>query len=313
MTKKLVGLLALVLIMGATVSCGQKEKERISIGITQIVEHPALDAARDGFLEVLKASEFGDRLDIESKSAQGDISIAQNIAQSFVESKKDIILAIATPTAQAAYNATKEIPILITAVTDPVAAGLTGANVTGTSDATPMDKQFELLKKLIPQAKKVGIVYNLSEQNSEIQVNMAKAICGKYGFEIEAVGISSVNEMSQALDILLTKVDVLYTPTDNLVVSAMPLIVEKSIKAGIAVIGSESGQVEAGALATEGISYYNLGKQTGEMAIEVLRGKKPSEIAIKTLDETELIINVESAKKLNIELNPELKEQAKLI
>jgi putative ABC transport system substrate-binding protein len=313
MKRNLVGLLVLALVVVATVSCGQKEKEKISVGITQIVEHPALDAARDGFLEVLKASEFGDRLDIEIKSAQGDMSIAQNIAQSFVESKKDIILAIATPTAQAAYNATKEIPILITAVTDPIAAGLTGTNITGTSDATPIDKQFELMKKLIPKSKKVGIVYNMSEQNSEIQVNNAKAICGNYGIEIEAVGISSVNEMAQALDMLLTKVDVIYTPTDNLVASAMPLIVEKSIKAGVAVIGAESAHVEAGALATQGINYYNLGKQTGEMAIEVLRGKKASELEIKTLDETELIINVESAKKLNIELNPELKEQAKLI
>lgn len=313
MTKKIFALVAILMSMMVTVSCGQKEKEKISIGITQIVEHPALDAARDGFLEVLKSSEFGDRIEVETKSAQGDMSIAQNIAQSFVESKKDLILAIATPTAQAAYNASKEIPILITAVTDPIAAGLTGSNVTGTSDATPIDKQFELMKKLIPNVKKIGIVYNMSEQNSEIQVKNAKKIAKDFGVEIEAVGISSVNEMAQALDMLITKVDVIYTPTDNLVASAMPLIVEKSTNAGIAVIGAESAHVEAGALATEGINYYNLGKQTGMMAIEVLKGKKASELEIKTLNETELIINKESAKKLNIEVNPELIKQAKLI
>lgn len=315
MMKNVVKVLGLLMVLLGIAACGEKkvEEKKISIGITQIVEHPALDAAREGFLEVINNSEFKGKVEVDLKSAQGDMSIAQNIATSFVEDKKDMILAIATPTAQAAYNATKDIPILITAVTDPKAAGLTGDNVTGTSDATPIDKQFELLKKLVPNSKKVGIIYNLSEQNSEIQVNNAKAIAGEYGLEIEAVGVSSVNEVAQALDSILLKVDVLYTPADNLVASAMPLIVDKSMKANIAVIGAEKAHVEAGALATEGIDYYKLGKQTGNMALKVLKGEKPSDLEIKTLEDTELIINQSSAQKLGIEIGSELTKAGKLI
>lgn len=142
-----------VFILATIIACGKKDDSQIKIGITQIVEHPALDAARKGFMEVLQASEFADRILFEEKSAQGDMAVAQTIAEGFVNDKKDLILAIATPTAQASFNATKDIPILITAVTDPVAAGLVGENITGTSDATPVEKQFELLKQLLPNAK----------------------------------------------------------------------------------------------------------------------------------------------------------------
>ena len=192
------------------IACGKKEETKgeatketpketkIKIGITQIVEHPALDAARKGFMEVLQASEFASRVEFEEKSAQGDMAVAQTIAEGFVNDKKDMILAIATPTAQASFNATKEIPILITAVTDPKAAGLVGDNITGTSDATPIEKQFALLKQLLPNAKKIGIVYNLGEQNSEIQVASAKALASKFGFTIETVGVSNVNEIGRA-------------------------------------------------------------------------------------------------------------------
>lgn len=313
MSSKVLNFLVLLNVFFVLVACGKKDANTINIGISQIVEHPALDSARDGFLEVIYASEFKDSLQIETKSAQGDMSIAQSIAKSFVDNKKDLILAIATPTAQAAYNATKEIPILITAVTDPKSAGLIGNNISGTSDASPIDKQLELLQKLLPNSKKIGVVYNMSEQNSEIQVINLKEIAKNYGLEVEVIGISNVNEMAQALDVILPKIDVLYTPADNLVASSMPIIVEKSTRAKIAIIGAEGAHVEAGALATEGISYYNLGKQTGEMALEILRGKKPSDLEITTLSETELIINKESADKLGIKIDSELLKKAKLI
>lgn len=304
------------------IACGKKEETKgeaqketpketkIKIGITQIVEHPALDAARKGFMEVLQASEFGSRIEFDEKSAQGDMTVAQNIANEFVSGKKDMILAVATPTAQAAYNVTKDIPILITAVTDPVKAGLTGSNITGTSDATPIDKQFDLLKKIYPNAKKVGIIYNIGEQNSEVQVAQAEEIAKKYGLTVEKVGISTVNEVAQAIDALLAKVDVLYTPTDNLVASAMPLISEKSLAAKKAVIGAEKGQVESGALATEGIDYYELGKQTGQMALEVLKGAKPNTLPIKTLEKTELVINTKIAEKLGLTIPADLLDKA---
>ena len=308
---KNVGILAILVL--TLVACGKKSDEKIKIGITQIIEHPALDSARKGFEDVLKSSEFGPKIEFEEKSAQGDIAVAQTIAEGFVNDNKNMILAIATPAAQAVFNSTKETPILITAVTDPKAAGLTGKNVTGTSDATPIDKQFQLLKELFKDAKKVGIIYNLGEQNSEIQVKQAQSLAGKFGLQIEAVGVSNVNEISQALDSLLAKVDVLYAPTDNLLASSMPLIAEKATAVKKGIIAGEKGMVEAGATATQGIDYYELGKQTGEMAIKILKGSKPSDLEIKTLENTELVVNTNSLEKLGIKLPENLDKIAKKV
>lgn len=298
-----------------------KSNKLIEIGITQIVEHPALDSARQGFVDALASKGFkdGENIRIDFQNAQGDIPTAQTIAQNFASNKKDMIFAIATPAAQAAFNATKDIPILITAVTDPVDAGLAksldkpGTNVTGTSDAAPMERQFELLKKLIPNAKKVGILYNTSERNSEIQVDAAKQLSGKFGFEIIAKGVTNTNEVPQVLDSLIKKIDVLYVPTDNLVASAIAIISEKCIEKNIPVVGSEKGQVEGGALATEGIDYYKLGFQTGLMAVEVLGGSKTQDMPITMLKDTTLTINADTAEKLNITIPQDLMERAEVI
>jgi putative tryptophan/tyrosine transport system substrate-binding protein len=305
----------------STAGSVQDEKKVKKIGITQIVEHPALDASRKGFIEALKSKGFedGKNVEIDFQNAQGEPATAQTIAQNFVSKKKDLILAIATPTAQAAFNATKEIPILITAVTDPVQAGLVKSldkpetNVTGTSDNIPLETQFELLKKLVPNSKKVGILYNTSEANSEIQVNAAKKAAPSFGLEIVATGVTNVNEVPQALDTLLGKIDVLYVPTDNMVVSAMPIISSQAFKKNIPIIGSERGQVESGAIATTGIDYYKLGFQTGLAAVEVLNGKKPKEIPVTTLKDMQLVINTDAAKKLNITIPEDLNSKAEKI
>lgn len=314
-----------ILLTGCSVenlSGNESQKNKvIKIGITQIAEHSALDSSRKGFIDALESKGFkdGENIKIDYKNAQGDMPTAQTIAQSFVSDKKDLILAIATPTAQAVLNATTEIPTLITAVTDPVDAGLVKSmekpetNITGTSDATPIEKQFNLIKQLIPNAKKIGVLYNTSERNSEIQVDAIKKMSKDFGFEIITAGVTSVNDIPQALESLLNKVDVLYAPTDNLVASSTSLIANKSIEKKIPFIASEEGMVKQGALATEGIDYYKLGLQTGLLAVDIINGKKPQEIPVTTLEDTNLVINLDTAKKLNIKIPDELNKRAQLL
>lgn len=320
--KKLAVLVAGLVTVFALSACAKettktelKDKEEIKIGITQIVEHPALDSAREGFIAALKENgyEDGKNIKLDIQNAQGEKAISQTIAEKFVSDKQDLILAISTDSAQSAYNVTKDIPILITAVTDPVKAGIaqslesSGTNVTGTSDDIPIEKQFDLLKKLIPTAKKVGIIYNTSETNSEVQVEKAKAAAPGYNLEIITAGITNVTDIPQTINSLVGKIDVLYCPTDNMVVSATPIIAEQCFKNNIPIIGSEKGQVEGGALATNGIDYYKLGYKTGMSAIKVIKGKKSSEIPIETLDDLTIVINTDAAKKLNIQIPEELK------
>lgn len=329
--KKFTGLIALLLgasILGGCASSPvsaqenpSKEEKKIKIGITQIVEHPALDASRQGFIDALKEKGFedGKNIEIDFQNAQGDQPTTQTIAQKFASDKVDMIFAIATPTAQAAYNVTKDIPILITAVTDPVAAGLAeslekpGTNVTGTSDSVPIETQFDLLKKLVPNAEKVGVLYNTSESNSEIQVNNAKAAAPDFGLEIVSAGITNINDIPQSLSSLFGNMDVLYVPTDNMVASSMPIIADLCFKNNVPVIGSESGHVEQGALATTGIDYYKLGYQTGLVAVEVIGGKKPAEVPITTLSEMQLVVNTDAAVKLNVTIPAEIGDKAEKI
>ncbi|WP_097027050.1 ABC transporter substrate-binding protein [Clostridium peptidivorans] len=291
------------------------------IGITQIIEHPALDASKNGFVKALSDKGFkdGENLAIEFSSAQGDTATTQTIAQNFASQKKDLIFAISTPSAQAAFNATKDIPILITAVTDPVKAGLAKSleksetNVTGTSDFSDIKNQFDLIKELLPQAKRVGFIYNTSEANSEKQLEEAKKAAASFSYEIVPMGITSSNEIASALDALLSKVDVLYTPTDNLIASSMSLIVQKSTEKKIAVIGGEKAHVENGALATRGIDYYKLGYETGLMAVDVLNGKKPSDMPIEHLKDLEVAINEKTSKALGISIPSKLKDNSVII
>lgn len=329
--KKISTLMALVLTASFLGACSSsnvstskgslKDKKIIKIGISQIAEHPALDSARKGFIEALKSKgyEDGKNIKIDFENAQGETSTAQTIAQNFVSQKEDLILAIATPSAQAAYNATKNIPILITAVTDPIKAGLTKSlekpdtNVTGTSDNVPIEKQLELLKKLVPNSKRVGVIYNTSESNSEIQIENIKKSIPSFNLELVTTGVTNVNEIPQALSSILGKIDVLYVPTDNLVVSAMPLISNQCFEKNIPIIGSERGQVEAGALATTGIDYSKLGFQTGLMAVDIIDGKSIKDIPISTLSEMQLVINTDAAKKLNITIPQDISSSAEKI
>ena len=297
------------LMLGLTTLSMATEKE-IKVGITQIVEHPSLDAARKGVEKALK--EKGKNIKIEYQSAQGDFGTAQLIAKSYASSKKDVIVAISTPSAQAALNATKTIPIVYTAVTDGASAGLKGNNITGTSDMSPLDKQAELIKNLLPKAKKVGFIYNPSEQNSILLLEKFKGIAKAKGLTVVEKGVSSVNDINLAIDSLLSQIDVLYIPTDNLVYSSASLVIQKANRKNIPVIASTKDIVEKGALATESIDYEKLGYQTGERVIDILNGKNPKDIPVETLKQTTLVINQKIAKKYNISLdNPKLKNAVK--
>ena len=305
--KKLLTILGLTL--GLTTLSVAAEKE-IKVGITQIVEHPSLDAARKGVEKALK--EKGKNIKIEYQSAQGDFGTAQLIAKSYASSKKDVIIAISTPSAQAALNATKTIPIVYTAVTDGASAGLKGNNITGTSDMSPLDKQAELIKTLLPNAKKIGFLYNPSEQNSLLLLEKFKGIAKAKGLTVVEKGVSSVNDINLAIDSLLGQIDVLYIPTDNLVYSSASLVIQKANKKNVPVIASTNDIVEKGALATESIDYEKLGYQTGERVIDILNGKNPKDIPVETLKQTTLVVNQKIAKKYNISLdNPKLKNAVK--
>lgn len=316
-----------VLSTSILVGCGDSKntadssKNNLNIGVVQLVEHPALDSAFKGFKDGLESNGFkdGENIHLDFKNAEGDIPTAQTIANDFASSKKDLILAIATPAAQASFNATKDIPILATAVTDHAKAGLVNSmekpetNVTGTSDMLPIDKQFDLMKKLIPNSKKVGILYNTSEANSEVQLENAKKEASKRNLEIVERGISSSNDVSQALSSIISKVDVVYTLTDNIIASSMPLISSMCLEKNIPIIGGEKAHVESGALATDGIDYYELGFQTAVMAVKIINGEKPQDMPIERLKETKLTINEDVAKKMNIQIPEDLKNKAIMV
>lgn len=302
------------LLMGCS-----KSEHSLSIGITQIVEHRALDDTREGFKSALKEEGLGDTIRFIERNAQGDMATAQMIAEGFKKDNVDMVFAISTPTAQAAFNVIDDIPIMISAVTDPVSAGLAntlerpGSNVSGTSDEAPIAKQLQLLLDLNIEPKTIGFLYSLSEQNAEVQLDMLKKEAAVHGISVEALGVTSVTEVEQGLDVLLSKVDVLYTPTDNLVASSIHLIVHKSLEKNIPILGAEVAHVEAGALLTCGVDYFELGRQTGRMAAKVLKGESIENMAIQKSSSSRISINLQTAKALGIELSEELIGRSEVI
>ena len=302
-------MMVIMFLVIAGVKSNAQEGKKFKIGISQFAEHPALDDVRRGFEDELKS--LGVEADITYKNSQGDTGVAGVIAQKFVSDKSDLIFGIATVSAQAAKQSTDRIPVLFSAVTDPVNSQLVktmdkvGGNVTGTTDATPMEKQLELFKKINPEIKRIGIIYNTSESNSEIQVAKAKEIGAKLGLEIRAVGVNNINDIPQAVNSLVSKVDGFYTITDNIVASAINLISMASNERGLVTVGAEEAHVKGGILLTDGLSYYELGRQTGRMAKEILvDGKKPEDMPVETLANTTKVVNEKTMKKLK--LNKEL-------
>jgi putative ABC transport system substrate-binding protein len=296
---------------------GEKSADSVMIGISQFVQAPALDAATAGFKQAFVDAGYveGETVTYDDQNAQADVANATTIAQKFATENFDLVLAVATPSAQAAVQNLTDIPVLFTAVTDAVAAGLVdsneapGGNVTGTSDLNPVAEQIDLIQEIVPGAKKIGIVYSSGEVNSEIQVALAKEAAEKLGIEIVETTVSNASEIKQATE-ALGDVDAIYVPTDNVVVSAISTVVQVAEDKQIPVIGAEAGTVEGGAIATIGIDYEKLGYQTGEMAIKILEGADPATMAVETSNQLELVINPTSAARMGVTLPAAIVDRA---
>ncbi len=322
MKKLMAVVLVMVLAMSTLAGCGAKGDDKVTIGIGQFAEHASLDNCKDGFLAGLADAGYkeGENLEVLFENAQADGGTASQIANNFVANKADMICAIATPMAQSAFGATRDtdIPVIFTAVTDPIAAELAKAdgtpngNTTGTSDKLPVQKQLEMIRSILPNAKSIGIIYCTSEVNSVSAIEEYKEAAADYGFEIVESGIATTADIPLAADNLLEKVDCINNLTDNTVVSSLQVILEKAAAKKIPVFGSEVEQVKIGCLATVGLDYFELGKQTGAIAAQVLKGeKKASEINFQIIEEASFYGNNAVAANLGITLPQSLVSSAK--
>ncbi len=292
-----------------------------SVAVTAIVEHPALDAARDGVKDELKAAGFeaGKNLSFEYQSAQGNNGTAAQIARKYIGARPDVIVAIATPSAQAVVAGTKDIPVVFSAVTDPVAAKLvktwdaSGSNVTGVSDLSPLEKHLELIKKVAPQARRVGVIYSPGEANSVAIVEALKKAVAAAGMTLVEAAAARTVDVPSAAQSLVGKVDVIYAPTDNNVMSAFEGIVKVAQQAKLPVVAADTDAVKRGAVAALGLNYYDLGRQTGKLVVRILNGEAPGKIASQTSSTFELHVNPAAAQKQGVVLSDELLKSAKVV
>lgn len=328
----LAGMLCCVMMAGMLTGCGSasanKEsgaesgtEESYTIGISQFAEHGSLDNCREGFIEGLKEAgiEEGVNLEVLFDNAQADTGTASSIADNYVSKKVDLICAIATPAAMSAYNSCMEtdIPVIYTAISDPVAAGLADeegtsvGNITGTSDALPVEEQLEMIRTMLPDAKKIGILYTTSEANSESTIEKYKEYAGDYGFEIVDTGINTIADVEMAAKDLVSKVDCLTNLTDNTVVSALQTVLAAANEQGIPVFGSEVEQVKNGCMASMGIDYVELGKQTGAMAAKVLKGEaQAGDLKYEVISQPSFYGNTKVAENLGITMDDSYVSQA---
>lgn len=289
-----------------------------AVGVTAIVDHPALDSVRKGVEDELKALgwEEGKNLKLSYQSAQGNTATAGQIARKFAGDKVDAIVAIATPSAQAAVAATKTIPVVFTAVTDPVAAKLvpswkpSGTNVTGVSDALPLAAQIDLLLKVKPGAKRVGYVYSPGEVNSTIVLKELKAELSKRGMSVAEAAAPRTVDIPSATKSLVGKADVIYTSTDNNVVSAYESMVRVAEEADLPLVAADTDSVKRGAVAALGMNYYDLGRQTGKIVDRILKGAKAGEIAPEVGSKMSLVVNPGAAEKQGVKLSEALVKEA---
>ena len=321
--KKLALIGAVVLMSTAMVFAGGSKEaasgEKVyKIGVVQLVEHAALDASYQGFVDGLAEAGLvdGQNIKIDYQNAQGEQANCVTIAQKLVNDRSDLILAIATPAAQAVANLTRSIPILVTAVTDPASAQLVKSNekpdtnVSGTSDLTPVEAQIKLAKQMVPNLQTIGFLYCSSEQNSKFQIDIAKKVCDELGIDYVEATVSNSNEIQQVTQSLVGKVDAIYSPTDNMIAAGMATVALVTIPAQLPVFCGEQGMTELGGLATYGINYYELGKQTAKQAVAILKeGKNPADMPIEYLANGDLYVNMENAQAIGITIPEEIAVQ----
>jgi putative tryptophan/tyrosine transport system substrate-binding protein len=314
-----------ILLMFSLTACSSGDAEKKSdnqakkkIGILQIVEHPSLNEIRESIIAELKDKGFkdGENIIIDYQNAQGDQSVIKSMAQKFVNNKYDLIIAIATPSTQAVVSQTKDIPILFSAVTDPIGAGIItnfenpGGNVSGTSNAISAEKVMGLAKEITPGIKKIGTIYNASETNAVWVIKSLKEYAAKNNLTVLEATVTGSSEVQQAAQSFVGKVDALFIPNDNTVATAMPTVSQIAIKAKLPVYVTADSLVRDGGLATYGINYTILGKETADMAIDVLNGKKVGDIPAKTMSNMNIYLNKDTAKAIGIELPQNLLKQA---
>ncbi|HEX2947858.1 MAG TPA: ABC transporter substrate-binding protein [Clostridia bacterium] len=296
----------------------ETDQKVVKIGIVQIVEHPSLNTIRESFIAQLaeKGYKDGENINIDYQNAQGDQTNLNTIVQKFVADKSDLIVAIATPSAQAAANATSDIPVLFSACTDPVGSGLVasldkpGKNVTGTSDAVSAEKIMELAKRITPDIKKIGALYNSSETNSISVVNNLKEYAKNNGMEVIEGTVTNSSEVQQVTQSLAGQVDAIFSPIDNTIAAAMPVVAQVANSAKKPVYVGADSMVKDGGLATYGVNYTTLGQETANMAVEILNGKKPGDMPVKIMSDVQIYVNKDTAKAIGITIPDDVLKEA---
>ena len=312
------GVLAVGVLAGCGNSSGTGSNGKMKIGVVQIVQHPALDESNRGFVDALAARGLKDKIEIDQQNAQGDQSNLRSIANRFVSGNYNLICAIST---QAMANATNQIPIICTAIADYENAKLMksekmpDANVTGTHDRGPLEKQVSLIREIIPNVKRIGIIYNSSEINSVVQAKRLKEVCVPLGIDVVELTVNSVNDVQQVAEGFLGgNVEAIFIPTDNIIASSIPTLMSVANKEKIPVFGAEVGHVKSGVLASESISFYDIGKRAGQMAADILEGKKQiRDFPVEGAANSKLYINKAEMENLGIQIPKSVLDRAELL
>jgi putative ABC transport system substrate-binding protein len=297
-------------VAAATILATPAWAQTRTVAVTAIVEHPALDAARDGVRDALAEAGFkpGENLEFQYQSAQGNPATAAQIARQFVGAQPDVIVPISTPSAQAVAASTKDIPVVFTAVTDPLGAQLVsdmekpGGNVTGLSDMSPIADHLALIKEITPDAKRIGVPYNPGEPNSVTLVRLLKEMAQQQGFTVVEATATKSADVQAATRSLVGKADVVYVPLDNTIVSALESVAAVGAQNKLPVYAADTNSVERGAMASIGFNYYDVGRQTGEVVVRVLKGEKPGDIPVRMAAGTDLVVNPKAAQAMGVSL-----------